>query len=214
MRLTPSCCLAVALSLTAIAPSAAITVTVDGNPAEWIAANVPPIGEDAVGDSSANPDLVRIFATDDESFLYLLFEFAGIGDEQVWNHYSLDVDLNPNTGCPAFLNNTDFIGAEYALDVQLPGSPGNSLGDGRDCSSTFDDFPGAVTAATSDRYIEVSIALSALHQLSPGGNFLAMDIDCGFENGCDQLQQRYRYSRIFRDGFEAGLLGSWSSTVP
>lgn len=213
MRRMRSCWLVVAALLCPPAVPAAVPVTVDGNPSEWIAAGVPPLGEDAVGDSGENPDLVRILATDDETFLYLLFEFAAVGDEQIWNKFDLDVDLAAATGCPAYLNNTVYIGAEYSLDLQLPGGFGNGLGDSRDCSWAISDFPGAVTAATSDRYTEVSIALSALNQLSPGGTFTALDISCGFD-GCDQTQQRHRYGQILLDDFETGVLGRWSDAVP
>ncbi len=150
------------------------TITVDGNPADWIAAGIPKLIIDPVGDGGqAGTDLVSIRVADDGDKVYFLFELAG--PPVPFSFFGLDVDTNPNTGCAAY-----GVGMEYGITIDP--SPGGLvyIGDARDCGWGSGDFPGALVTATGGNFIEASVPIATLRVLNAA--LSQFDLGCGTDS--------------------------------
>ncbi|HKQ08074.1 MAG TPA: CARDB domain-containing protein [Blastocatellia bacterium] len=149
-------------------PPAPGTIHIDGDPSDW--AEIAPILSDAGGDGPfdssgryiAGSDFLRIWATNDNAYVYFLMEFAGApytGGIQLF----FDTDVNPSTGC---------TGME-AVIFTSPAEPGGhlALGDYRNCVAT-DDYPGAILSAVQERdghsFLEGRVLMDDLFRQTPG----------------------------------------------
>jgi len=152
------------------APVPAGTIVVDGKPADWIAAGIEPLIVDPLGDHTPpGLDAYRLRVAYDAVNVYFLFEFAGRPVN--YSHLLLDVDINPGTGCVAL-----GVGFEYGVTF-VPSSIARSyIGDAHGCFWSNSDFPGALTAAVSGRFIEASVSIDTLSVLNP--MLTAFDITC------------------------------------
>ncbi|MEN3336017.1 MAG: hypothetical protein V7641_5382 [Blastocatellia bacterium] len=151
-----------------VPPPAPEGIRIDGDPSDW--ADISPILTDDAGDGPfdasgrylAGSDFLRIWATNDNTKVYLLMEFAGVpytGGIKLF----FDTDVNPTTGC----NGTE------AVIFTSPAEPGAQLafGDNRNCT-TADDYPGVVLSAVQEHaghsFVEASIRIDDLFRLTPG----------------------------------------------
>lgn len=142
-------------------------ITVDGDPDDW--QNIMPLYTDEAGDGpfdvsgqyQAGSDIVRISVVNDNQTVFFLIEFAGVAHAG-GIRLLFDTDVNPTTGCSA---------SEMAI-FSSPEQPYRlKIGDYRNCELT-ETIPGAVTSAVMEKdghsYLEASISMEDLFQLSPG----------------------------------------------
>jgi hypothetical protein len=130
-------------------------ITVDGNISDW--ANIPALITDPVGDST-DIDIKTLKVANDENFIYFLEEFTN-----PLNNYTslqLDTDLNSATGCTA----TAGMGIEYGIAINAETA---FIGDARDCSWGIEDFPNAFVTVVSGNFVEASIPITVLQNISP-----------------------------------------------
>ena len=137
-------------------------ITVDGNISDWT--NIPVLITDPVGDST-DIDIKTLKVANDENFIYFLEEFAN-----PLNNYTslqLDTDLNSATGCTA----TAGMGIEYGIAINAETA---FIGDARDCSWGIEDFPNAFVTVVSGNFVEASVPINVLQDISP--EFTGFDI--------------------------------------
>jgi parallel beta-helix repeat protein len=148
-------------------------ILVDGWPGEWTGIN-PVITDMTGGDPKVPEGFVRLYVTNDDSFVYFLVEFANqIRRDVEFNTLGaiyLDTDQDEKTGCPHFVGE-NVLGVEAVVLLQThfgdsTGPGGTFLADYRDCNASAKDFPGVLTARVGDRYIEASLPIETLRMLT------------------------------------------------
>jgi CARDB len=149
-------------------PPARGTIRVDGDPSDWV--GISPILNDAAGDGPFDAsghylpgsDFLRIWATNDNTNVYFLMEFAGApytGGIELF----FDTDVNVETGC---------TGTETVIFTSAA-EPGAhlALGDYDNCMAT-DDAPGAVVSAVGEHdghsFVEARVSIDDLFRQAPG----------------------------------------------
>ena len=149
-------------------PPAPDGIRVDGDPSDW--AGISPILSDAAGDGPFDAsgqyipgsDFLNIWATNDNTNVYFLMEFAGApytGGIKLF----FDTDVNPANGCN---------GSEVVI-FSSPDEPGAqlALGDYRHCAAA-NDYPGVVQSAVQEHaghsFVEASVRIDDLFRLTPG----------------------------------------------
>ena len=165
------------------------TITVDGNPSDWAGIS-PTITSTVAGNFRS------LSVTNDTVFVYFLAEytsdrFTGCstsgGPAELLCPF-IGLSLDPD------LNGTFFCEAGIAIGISLDPTPGGNQGVGRfkprgnGCGYSF-DFPGAVTAVGSGRFLEASVSLSALKQIAP--SLTSFDIIEWFVSGVNNNIGRY-----------------------
>ena len=130
-------------------------ITVDGNISDWT--NIPALITDPVGDST-DIDIKTLKVANDDNFIYFLEEFTN-----PLNNYTslqLDTDLNSASGCTA----TAGMGIEYGIAINAETA---FIGDARDCSWGIQDFPNAFVTVVSGNFVEASVPINVLQDISP-----------------------------------------------
>lgn len=130
------------------------TIVVDGSISDWLGIN--PLITDPAGDIREWPDFINLYVTDDGEYVYFLYEFS---DEFFrYAFLDLDTDMNTNSGCTE-----GRVGSEYSIVV----GEFAFLGDNRDCEFGVVDFPDALVAVVSGRFVEASVPIDTLRILTP-----------------------------------------------
>ncbi|MBI2053287.1 MAG: hypothetical protein HYT41_00885 [Candidatus Sungbacteria bacterium] len=140
---------------------AGTSINVDGCPQDWFALGARPIITDEYGDYLAGADILNVWVTDDGQSAYFLAEFAA--PPTATFYFFLDTNSTPKTGCQI-----QGIGVEYGITIDPKWSFQPFLGDARDCGWGADDYPGVLKVAMSDRFVEFSLPLDILRQLTQG----------------------------------------------
>jgi hypothetical protein len=153
------------LALSALLSATAIgaTITIDGDKSDW--AEINPLVIDPQADNLLYPseDLLAIRVTNDGENLYFLLEYAGNPPPHTrW--LLLDTDQDAATGCNVYAPGE--LGGEYMIDLYF-----DVLGDARDCAIDLNDpndyFPGTISRADGDGFVELAIPLATLKLLTP-----------------------------------------------
>ena len=167
-------------------PSVPSAITVDGDPSDWT--DVRPVVIDPIegfpippsdprnetGRTFTGLDIIQVSVTNDSSRLYFLIEAtnSSVAQSNPLDGYLLHLDLDSNTKTGCKTTTSDVFGqfprrtlGTEGIIVLLPPPFVYHLTDQRDCSGGPQDFPGAVRAAATGRFVEVSVTLAALQQL-------------------------------------------------
>ncbi len=130
-------------------------VFVDGCPDEWFAMGIKPSIVDDFGDMKPSGlDILNVYITNDNSFLYILVEFAAPPVNA--SFLFINTDGNRHSGC-------GYRGAELGITFQPESTPEDSyIGDARDCGWGSMDFPGALKYVARGNFIEASVPLGVL----------------------------------------------------